>query len=178
MFSRSLFALLGCVTVLAVAAGDGRRYNIGHVATPEEIRAADVSVPPDGASLPAGSGNAIEGRLVYETNCASCHGTKGEGTPAYPALVGGLGTLKSNEPVLTVGSYWPYATTVWDYINRAMPYTNAGSLTPKQVYSVTAYILFMNRIVGERDELNKVSLPKVRMPNRDGFSLDPRPDVP
>jgi cytochrome c len=178
MFSRSLFAVVGCVTVLAVAAADGRRYNIGHIATPEEIRAAGISVPPDGAGLPAGSGNAIEGRLVYQTNCAACHGTQGEGSAAYPALVGGRGTLKSDEPVLTVGSYWPYATTVWDYINRAMPYTDAGNLTAKQVYSVTAYILFMNGIVSERDELNKVSLPKVRMPNRDGFTSDPRPDVP
>lgn len=176
MFSRPLFAFVGCV-VLAVAVADGRRYNIGHVASPEEIRAAGISVPPDGAGLPPGSGNAIEGRLVYKTHCAACHGTKGEGS-AYPALVGGRGTLKSNEPVLTVGSYWPYATTVWDYINRAMPYTDAGSLTPQQVYSVTAYILFMNGIVGERDELNKLSLPKVRMPNRDGFTSDPRPDVP
>src|SRR6266700_3005580 len=109
MFSRSLFALVGCVTVLAVAAAD-RRYKIGHVASPEEIRAAGISVPPDGAGLPAGSGNAIEGRLVYQTHCAACHGGGGEGSAAYPALGGGRGTLKSSEPVLTVGSYWPYAT--------------------------------------------------------------------
>jgi S-disulfanyl-L-cysteine oxidoreductase SoxD len=178
MFSRSLFATVGCITVLAVAAADGRRYNIGHVASPEEIGAAGISVAPDGAGLPTGSGNAIQGRLVYQTHWAACHGIKGEGNAAYPALVGGLGTLKSNEPVLTVGSYWPYATTVWDYINRAMPYTDAGSLTPKQVYSVTAYILYMNGIVGERDELNKMNLAKVRMPNRNGFTSDPRPDVP
>jgi mono/diheme cytochrome c family protein len=178
MFSRSAVALAACTVALAVAVADGRRYNIGHIASPEEIRAAGISIPPDGTGLPPGSGNAIEGRGVYRVHCAACHGPNGQGSTAYPALVGGRGSLKSNEPTLTVGSYWPYATTVWDYINRAMPYTDAGSLTPPQVYSVTAYILFMNGIVGERDKLDKMSLPKVRMPNRDGFSSDPRPDVP
>jgi len=178
MFSRSLFALVGCVAVLAAALADGRRYDIGHVASPEEIRAAGISISPDGTGLPPGSGNAIEGRGIYQTHCAACHGVKGEGNAVYPALVGGRGTLKSDEPVLTVGSYWPYATTVWDYINRAMPYTDAGRLTPQQVYSVTAYVLFMNGIVGEHEELNRASLPKIRMPNREGFTGDPRPDVP
>jgi mono/diheme cytochrome c family protein len=170
--------LVGCFAVVPIANADGRPYNVGRSATADEIRAAGISVPPDGTGLPAGSGTAVEGRLVYQSTCAGCHGSKGEGSAAYPALVGGRGTLASAQPLLTVGSYWPYATTVWDYINRAMPYTNPGSLAPAQVYALTAYVLFMNKIIGERVELDSVTLPKVLMPNRNGFTTDPRPDVP
>jgi mono/diheme cytochrome c family protein len=170
--------LIGWVAAVAIANADGRPYNVGRTATADDIRAAGISVPPDGAGLPAGSGTAKEGRLVYQSACAGCHGSKGEGNATYPALAGGRGTLASSKPLLTVGSYWPYATTVWDYINRAMPYANPGSLTPQQVYAVTAYVLFMNGIIGEREDLDKFSLPRVLMPNRNGFTADPRPDVP
>jgi cytochrome c len=95
----------------------------------------------------------------------------------YPALVGGQGTLRGKNPVKTVGSYWPYATTVWDFIHRTMPYARPGSLTPDETYAVTAFILYLNGIVGEKAELNKTTLPRVKMPNRDGFVGDPRPDV-
>ena len=178
MFRLSFLAIAVCIVGDAAAIARGRPYNIGHVANAQAIRAAGISISPNGAGLPPGSGNAVKGRTVYQTHCAACHGTKGEGNAGYPALVGGQGTLKSNQPILTVGSYWPYATTVWDYINRAMPYADAGRLMPREVYAVTAYVLFMNGIVGEHEEINKKSLAKVRMPNRDGFTSDPRPDVP
>lgn len=177
MYRVALIALTIFATGLAAGA-DGIQYGIGRAATPQEIRAAGPSVPPDGSGLPPGHGTALEGQQVYQTRCVACHGTRGEGTDGFPALVGGKNSLATDKPVLTVGSYWPYATTLWDYINRAMPYPDAGSLTPNQVYSVTAYILFLNGIVGERVELNQKALPKVRMPNRDGFTGDARPDVP
>lgn len=154
------------------------RYNIGRGATPDEVRARDISVRPDGVGLPPGDGTPEEGRGVYAAKCSSCHGDRGEGTAHYPALVGGEGSLTSATPVRTVGSYWPYATTVWDHIHRTMPYTKPGTLTPDETYSVTAYILFLNGIVDEHLELNEKTLPKVKMPNRDGFVPDPRPDVP
>jgi S-disulfanyl-L-cysteine oxidoreductase SoxD len=152
-------------------------YGAGRPASPQEIRARDISVLPDGTGLPAGHGTVAQGRAVFKAKCASCHGEHGEGTADFPALTGGFGTLASHDPKLTIGSYWPYATTVWDYVHRAMPYQNPGSLTSDQVYSVTAYILFLNQIVGEHQELNKETLPKVQMPNRNGFVPDPRPDV-
>jgi cytochrome c len=169
--------LLAGLVVLSSAGADTPRYQIGRLATAEDVRAAGVSVAPDGSGLPPGSGTAIEGRPIYEAACAACHGRRGEGNANSPPLVGGRGSLKSDKPILTVGSYWPYATTVWDYINRAMPYQAPGTLTAKQVYAVTAYILFMNNIIGERQKLNESTLSKVRMPNRDGFTSDPRPDV-
>ncbi len=154
------------------------QYNLGKRAAPEEIHKRDISVAPDGTGLPAGHGNVEEGRYIYKALCASCHGDRGQGSSEYPALVGGQGTLTSKEPVFTVGSYWPYATTLWDYTRRAMPYQRPGTLTPDETYAVTAFILYMNGIVDEKAELNAKTLPKVRMPNRDGFVPDPRPDVP
>lgn len=153
------------------------RYNIGREATPEEVRSNDTSIRPDGLGLPSGHGTPKEGRIVYTEKCAGCHGDHGEGAPHYPALVGGQGTLTSTKPLLTVGSYWPYATTVWDHIYRTMPYANPGILTPKETYSVTAYILFLNGIIDENKELNEKTVPMVKMPNRDGFVSDPRPDI-
>lgn len=153
------------------------RYNIGREATPEEVRARDISVRPDGVGLPSGHGTPEEGGRVYAAKCLSCHGDRGEGTAHYPALVGGQGSLTSSKPLRTVGSYWPYATTVWDHIHRTMPYTEPGTLTPNETYSVTAYILFLNGIISAHEELNEKALPKVEMPNRDGFVPDPRPDI-
>jgi cytochrome c len=127
--------------------------------------------------ITSGHGTAAQGRVVFEAKCASCHGKRGEGTADFPPLAGGLGTLASHEPNPTIGSYWPYAITVWDYVHRAMPYQRPGSLSENQVYSVTAYILFVNGIIGKRDQLDRETLPKVRMPNRNGFVPDPRPDV-
>ena len=167
------FVIAGATGIL----GQSQQYKLGRPATPEEIRELDISVAPDGSGLPKGSGTVAQGQRVYETLCANCHGDRGQGVAQYPALVGGQGTLRSNSPVRTVGSYWPYATTVWDYIHRTMPYLRPGSLTPDETYAVTAFILYLNGIVDEKAELNEATLPHVKMPNRDGFVGDPRPDV-
>jgi len=116
------------------------------------------------------------GEQIYKQQCARCHGPKAEGDIG-PVLVGGQGTLRTARPLKTVGSFWPYATTLWDYINRAMPFDKPGLLKPSEVYAVAAYILNLNGIIGEGDVMDAKTLPKVRMPNRDGFVPDPRPDV-
>ena len=156
---------------------DVPRYHLGRPATAADIAAAGISVGPDGRGLPAGHATAREGRPLYQSLCAACHGFRGEGSDTYPALSGGQNTLRSAQPILTIGSYWPYATTVWDYINRAMPYQNPGTLRPQQVYALTAYLLHLNKIVSERQVIDRDTLPLIRMPNRHGFVADPRPDV-
>lgn len=166
-----------CGFTAAAFAGDQQSLGLGHAPDLTKLATQMISVAPDGTGLPDARGSAREGRSVYEQQCAACHGAKGEGVGEYPPLVGGKSSLTSAEPMLTVGSYWPFATTVWDYINRAMPYQNAGSLRASEVYAVTAYVLFLNGIVRETQTLDSHSLPRVRMPNRDGFIDDPRPDV-
>jgi mono/diheme cytochrome c family protein len=174
----SRFLLSGCVLLTALMAlAQGGKHNLGRVPAPEELKTGDISVLPTGAGLPPGEGSARQGRSIYVARCANCHGEHGEGRRENPPLAGGLGTLKSDAAQATVGSYWPYATTVWDYINRAMPYQDPGSLGPREVYSVTAYVLYLNGIVSETEVLNAKTLPKVKMPNRDGFVPDPRPDT-
>lgn len=157
---------------------DAKQYDIGRPATADEIRTRNISVAPDGTGLPPGHGTVEQGREIYATQCALCHGDRGQGIDSYPALVGGQGTLASKNPILTVGSYWPYSTTLWDYIRRAMPYQQPGSLSPDQTYAVAAYILYMNGIVDKTAKLTQKTLPQVKMPNRDGFIPDPRPDLP
>ena len=141
---------------------------LGRAATAQEVAAWDISIPPSGAGLPAGSGTVKGGEAVYLAQCQACHGERGTGKPA-DALVGGIGSLGSATQVLTVGSFWPYATTLFDYTRRAMPTTRPLSLTNDQVYAVTAYILFLNGIIPENAKMNAQTLPQVRMPNRDGF---------
>jgi cytochrome c len=151
---------------VAVAA-DGP--DLGREVTAQEIAASSLSVGPDGAGLPAGSGTPRHGEAVYTAKCLACHGEKGAGGP-NDALVGGIGSLPGDKPPMrTVGSYWPYATTIFDYVRRAMPYNESKSLTNDEVYAVTAYILQLNGIIGENDVIDAQTLPKVRMPNRDGF---------
>jgi len=170
------------VMALALAIGQGTAANdsnnlldaSGRRASPSEIAAADIAVFPDGSGLPTGRATAREGRLVYGQHCAACHGDKGQGSDDFPGLAGGVGSLGGGTPLLTVGSYWPYATTLWDYTRRAMPYPRPGSLTPQEVYAVTAYVLYLNGIVEEDSVLDQSTLPRVRMPNRDGFIADPR----
>lgn|SRR6266487_3559190 len=159
------------------AAAETARQGLGRSATAADFAKHDYLVGPKGTGLPKGHGTAKEGRPIYAQSCAACHGLRGEGSNDYPPLVGGKGSLKSGNPLPTVGSYWPYATTVWDYINRAMPYQNPGTLKPDEVYAVTAYLLTLNGIMSENSELNERTLPAVKMPNRDGFVSDPRPDV-
>lgn len=149
---------------------------VGRPATAAELARLDTDVTPDGRGLPAGHGSAASGRSVYVAKCASCHGATGREGP-NDILVGGIGSLTTPRPIKTVGSFWPYATSLWDYINRAMPYDRPGALSPDEVYAVTAYILHLNGIVSEREDLDKATLAKVRMPNRDGFIPDARPDT-
>ena len=169
---------LSAMTLVCAAAmaAQSTRYGVGQPATAEQIRNLGASIAPDGSGLPEGSGTAAAGRLVYAAKCSSCHGEKGQGGIG-PPLVGGQGTLATAKPLKTVGSYWPYATTVWDYINRAMPFNQPGLLKPPEVYALVAYILNLNDIIGNDQTMDAKSLPKVKMPNRDGFVADPRPDV-
>ena len=133
-----------------------------------EIAATNFVVMPNGEGLPAGSGDSIRGAMVYQENCLVCHGVEGK-DGINDVLVGGHGTITNGVPNKTVGSFWPYATTLFDYVRRAMPYTTPGSLSGDDVYAVTAYLLFLNDIVEETDEMNAVTLPAVHMPNRDNF---------
>ena len=148
---------------------------LGRPASPDEIARIDISIPPDGKGLPQGSGSVAQGAMVFAQKCAVCHGANAEGTPSGDRLVGGIGSLNSPNPVKTVASYWPYATTVFDYIRRAMPITNPQSLQNDEVYAVTAYVLSFDDIVPKDAVLDAGSLPKVLMPNRAGFvNWEPR----
>jgi cytochrome c len=162
---------------LAAGADTGQTQGIGRPPRPEEIRAIDIEVMPDGRGLPPGGSTASAGKAVYASRCETCHGPTGTEGP-QEVLAGGRGSLATPKPLKTVGSYWPYATTLWDYIRRAMPFDHPGTITDEQVYGATAYLLFLNGIVGEQDVIDQKTLPLVKMPNRDGFVADPRPDVP
>ena len=174
----SLLALrsAACGWAFAALGAEAQVYGLGQPASPAAIAAWNIDVAADGSGLPKGSGSVAAGQAVYAAQCAACHGLRGEGKPA-DALVGGLGSLKSDKPLKTIGSFWPYATTVYDFINRAMPYNAPQSLRPDEVYAVTAYLLHLNGIVPADAVLDAQSLPKVRMPNRDGFVADKRPDT-
>ena len=163
--------LLPAIALLSfgVAKAQGPAYKMGRAPTDAEFRAWDNIVGSDGKELPAGSGTAVEGAKVYAAKCAMCHGKNGEGPSPNPRLIGGVGTLNTPAPIRSSGSFTPYATTIWDFINRAMPVDAQGTLSPNEVYSLTAFILFRNGIIQETDVLNKKSLVEVQMPNRNGF---------
>ncbi len=170
--------VLALVTVLGLLRAQDKPAGFGKPANPEKLRGLDITVFPDGKGLPVGHGSAVGGKLVYKDKCAVCHGDNGEGRDKqYGALKGGTGSLATQKPVKSVGSFWPYATTVWDYVHRAMPYDHPRSLTNDEVYAVTAFVLHINGIVPETLELNEKTLPKVEMPNRNGFVPDARPDI-
>jgi hypothetical protein len=142
--------------------------------TQADIAAWDISIGPDGAGLPPGKGTVAQGETVYAAKCQACHAEKGAGGP-NDRLVGGAGTIAPDKaPVKTVGSYWPYATTLFDYVRRAMPWDRPKSLTDDEVYAVAAYVLYLNGIIGQDEVLDAQSLPKVKMPNREGFTAFPR----
>lgn len=152
-------------------------YGYGTTATPRQIAGWAISVRPDGQGLPPGRGTVSAGGDLFQTVCAACHGTFGEGEGRYPKLAGNS-ALTGAQPVPTVGNYWPFATTLYDYIDRAMPFPAPHSLTPDQVYALTAYILNLNNIVPDSFVADATTLPKVKMPNRNGFIWkDPRPDT-
>lgn len=164
-----------CAAMIVVATPAlAQAPQFGQPITPTDIAPWDISIAPNGAGLPPGRGTPREGEAVYTAKCQACHGEKAAGGP-NDALVGGKGSLAPGKaPVKTVGSYWPYASTLFDYIRRAMPFQESQSLTSDEVYAVSAYILQLNEIIGENDVLDAQTLPKVKMPNRDGFTLFPR----
>jgi cytochrome c len=168
-FSLLAIALAGAVTVAAQTPGS----DLGRPVTPDEIRNLGAAIAPDGNGLPEGAGSVSAGRGVFALRCSKCHGDKAQGDVG-PALVGGRGTLATPRPLKTVGSFWPYATTLWDYINRAMPFAEPRSLSADDVYAVTAYVLFLNGIIPEHQVLSQTTLASVKMPNRNGFIPDNR----
>ena len=150
---------------------------LGRAATNNEVSAWDIDIRPDGKGLPVGSGSVIIGEELYTDNCSSCHGDFGEGIDRWPELAGGFDTLDSEDPVKTVGSYWPYLSTVWDYVHRAMPFGNAQSLNNDEVYAITAYILYLNDLVDEDFELSHVNFEEINLPNEENFYLDNRENL-
>src|SRR5215510_2457478 len=175
MWKLSAIAVVFWAATVTVSA-QSPRYQLGRPPTPEEIRELGSAIAPDGTGLPAGSGTVAAGRELFAAQCARCHGPNGDGDVG-PRLVGGQGTLATPRPLKTVGSFWPYATTLWDYVNRAMPFDQPGLLEPSEVYAAVAFVLNLNGIIDDNQVMDATSLPKVRMPNRDGFVPDARPDV-
>jgi mono/diheme cytochrome c family protein len=182
---RSLCAVaaLACIATLfaprLVAAQPAQppSLGLGHTPTAEHLKAIDIDITPDGKGLPPGSSTAAAGKDVYTRRCETCHGPTGKEGP-QDVLVGGKGSLATAKPQKTIGSYWPYATTLWDYIRRAMPFDHPGTLTAEEIYGTTSYLLFLNGVVAESEVVDQTTLPKVQMPNRHGFTADPRPDMP
>lgn len=159
--------------------GAGANLQLGRLATEEEVAAWDIDVRPDGLGLPEGSGTVNEGMAVYDEACASCHGDFGEAIGRWPVLAGGQGTLTADRPEKTIGSYWPYLSTVFDYVHRAMPFGNARSLSNDDVYAVTAYLLYLNDIITDEEfELSRENFASVRLPNEEGFVPDDREEEP
>ena len=161
-------AILGASLLASGAATAGEDYGLGKPATPAEISQWDIDVAPDGAGLPPGEGSVKAGEAIYADRCAACHGDHGQGHPMN-RLAGGIGTIGTSKPVKTVGSFWPYATTLFDFVSRAMPFNAPQSLSPAEVYAVCAYVLYLNGLVPTDAVLDAKSLPRVKMPNRNAF---------
>jgi cytochrome c len=182
-FPEALGGALLCAALAAspLASADEKKpagyYGYGQVATPEQIAGWDIDIRPDGAGLPPGSGSVEDGEFLYEAKCAQCHGSFGESVGRYPALAGGEGSLQDARPEKTVGSYWRYTSTLWDYIHRAMPFTQPESLADDEVYAITAYVLYLNDLVDYDFVLDQDNLAEVRLPNEDNFVAEARPDV-
>jgi S-disulfanyl-L-cysteine oxidoreductase SoxD len=167
LWRSAVLMLLGCSATAGFAQqGPG----LGAAITPGDLAPWDISIQTDGAGLPAGSGNAAQGAEIYAVKCIACHGAEGAGGP-NDRLVGGQGTLAQLQQVRTVGSYWPYASTIFDYIRRAMPFQSPQSLTNDEVYALTAYLLALNGIIEHDEVMNARTLARVEMPNEDGFIL-------
>ncbi|MGO9422581.1 c-type cytochrome [Roseiarcus sp.] len=166
---RAAWAAVLAAAILATGAASAQeRYGLGRPATQAEIAQWNIDVAPDGEGLPVGTGSARQGEAIFANHCASCHGDRGQGHP-MDRLVGGAGTIATKKPVKTVGSFWPYATTLFDFVRRAMPFDAPQSLSPSETYAVCAYVLFLNGILPADATLDAKSLPLVRMPNRDAF---------
>lgn len=159
--------------------GDGMHLRLGRLATGDEVAAWDIDIRPDGLGLPKGKGTVAHGMDVYDENCASCHGDFGEAVGRWPVLAGGQDTLQADRPEKTIGSYWPYLSTVYDYVRRAMPFGNARSLADDDVYALTAYLLYLNDVVTDEEfELSDKNLPEIKLPNEDNFIDDDRASEP
>ena len=167
------------VTLMATSPAVAQKFNFGTTPTAEEIAAIDIDAMPDGRGLPPGSGSAVQGEKIYAEKCAACHGDKLQGVAITggAALIGGRGSIGTPKTKKTVESYWPYASTLFDYVKRAMPFNEPGSMSNDDIYAVSAYVLSMGKIIDKKDVMNAKTLPKVEMPNKDGFIADPRPDV-
>ena len=173
----AVFVISGaCLWGAALLSAQSPTYGVGRTPKPEEMKAIDIDVTPDGQGLPPGGSTAAAGKDTYTRRCETCHGPTGKEGP-QDVLAGGRGSLATARPQKTIGSYWPYATTLWDYIRRAMPFDHPGTLTTEEIYGTTAYLLYLNGIVGERDVVDQATLPQIKMPNRGGFTADPRPDI-
>jgi cytochrome c len=180
--SKSVSLAVSTALVLALSVGafaqsqknTPQNYNIGSVATPEQIAGWDIDIRPDGQGAPPGHGSVKDGEKVYMDKCAACHGEFGESAGRWPALAQGKGTLASHDPVKTVGSYFPYLSSVFDYIRRAMPFGDAQSLSNDELYAVVAYVLNLNDIVDDKFVLSKETWRQVKMPNQAGFYDDDR----
>jgi mono/diheme cytochrome c family protein len=178
--SASILATLvvGVSAGLAASPALAEKFGLGRAATEAEVTAWDTDIRPDGQGLPVGGMTAEEGEQLYIDNCAVCHGDFGEAIGRWPVLAGGQDTLTEERPEKTIGSYWPYLSTVYDYIHRAMPYGNARSLTDDEVYGITAYVLYLNDIVDLDFELTHENFAEVRLPNEEAFYMDDRPAEP
>ncbi len=174
-----MFGVVLClVSGSALAQGYGGPYDFGSAPSQEELAKIDIDVMPDGRGAPPGQGTYAEGKQVYEAKCAACHGADLKGVKgAGEALMGGRGSLASGQPSKTVESYWPYASTLFDFTYRAMPFNAPGSLSPNEVYAVTAYILAEADIIEKDQTVSADNIGSIEMPNRDGFISDPRPDI-
>ncbi len=175
-------ALLATTSIYAIAqeqAAPSREggYGLGREALPEEIAAWDIDIRPDGQGLPEGSGDVWTGEELFTNQCSECHGFFGEGAGRWPVLAGGFGTLDGEDPVKTIGSYWPYLSTVWDYVHRAMPYGAAQSLSNDDVYAITAYLLYLNEVVEDDFELSHENFAEIELPNQGSFFMDDRDEV-
>jgi cytochrome c len=175
-FLKTVPALI--VTLGLIVPATAEQFGLGRPATTDEIAAWNVDVRPDGLGLPVGSGSVLDGEEIFGERCASCHGDFGEGVDRWPVLAGGEGTLQDDRPQKTIGSYWPYLSTLYDYVHRAMPFGEARSLEADEVYAIVAYLLYMNDVVADEDfVLSKENFTDVEMPNAGGFVEDPRPDT-
>ena len=175
-FLKGLMATALIAPPLMLVDAQAEKLGLGRPATPDEVKAWDIDVRPDGLGLPVGSGSVEDGEELFVENCAVCHGDFGEGVDRWPVLAGGHGSLTDDRPVKTIGSYWPYASTVFDYINRAMPFGAAQTLKPDQVYAITAYLLNMNDVVDADFVLSNENFKDVKLENEDNFFMDDRAD--
>ena len=174
-FAGSL--LIASVSQAGESAKSAGHYAYGEPASAEQIAGWDIDIRPDGKGLPPGSGSVEDGEHLYEEQCAECHGSFGEGVGRFPVLAGGEDSLQDARPQKTVGSYWKYTSTLWDYIHRAMPFTRPASLSDDEVYALTAYVLYLNELVEDDFVLSQQNLAELRLPNEENFVADQRPDV-